>query len=296
MSPSELVPAERARLSGLSAARRTDYLTSRRAQRLATALAGLSRVDAGSSPARSTSIAHSGGWGACAAALGSVSEHVVGVGVDAEPLRRVSARAARFFLDPDEEAWLAGAQPSIRATEQIRMWTIKEAMFKADPDNAEHVLLDYRLPAPEARAGVAWRNAAAGNRAAPTFGYIHSTVVGVHLSVAVALRRSIPEIEPSLRRNESVQPITFDAVAERISAVLSVPVERLTPDSTLADLAADSFLLVEMVVDLQEEFDSIFTQAELRQVTKLSELVSLLQAHAGDGSVAAADPSDGFGR
>jgi acyl carrier protein len=78
--------------------------------------------------------------------------------------------------------------------------------------------------------------------------------------------------------------------------VLSVPVERLTPDSTLADLAADSFLLVEMVVDLQEEFDSIFTQAELRQVTKLSELVSLLQAYAGDGSVAAADPSDGFGR
>src|SRR5205823_13434344 len=39
LSPSELVPAERARLSGLSAARRTDYLTSRRAQRLATALA-----------------------------------------------------------------------------------------------------------------------------------------------------------------------------------------------------------------------------------------------------------------
>lgn len=92
-----------------------------------------------------------------------------------------------------------------------------------------------------------------------------------------------------------MQPITFDAVAERISAVLSVPVESLTPDSTLADLAADSFLLVEMVVDLQEEFDSIFTQAELRHVTRLSELVSLLQANA-DGSVAAADPSDGFGR
>ncbi|HEY2042909.1 MAG TPA: 4'-phosphopantetheinyl transferase superfamily protein [Jatrophihabitans sp.] len=279
----------------MSTARHQDYLTSRRAQRLATALAGLGRVDEGSSPASPTSITHSGGWGACVTALSPVSEHVVGVGVDAEPLRDASARAARFFLDSDEQAWLADAQASIRAAEQVRMWTIKEAVFKADPDNAEHILMDYRLPVPEAHAGVVRRHATGGNRAAPTFGYIHSTVLGFHLSVAVALRRSTQEIEPSPRRNESVQLITFDAVAERISAVLSVPVERLTPESTLADLAADSFLLVEMVVDLQEEFDSIFTQAELRRVTKLSELVSLLQTNAHEGPVAAADPSDGFG-
>jgi acyl carrier protein len=72
--------------------------------------------------------------------------------------------------------------------------------------------------------------------------------------------------------------ITFDRVAERISVLLSVPVEKLTPDTKLHDLGADSFRLVETVVDLQEEFDSMFTQAELKQVTTLAELVDLLRA------------------
>ncbi len=74
--------------------------------------------------------------------------------------------------------------------------------------------------------------------------------------------------------------VTFDRVAERISATLSVPLSDLTPRTTLADLAADSFLLVEMVVDLQEEFDATITQAQLREVTNLGELVGLLRAPA----------------
>ncbi len=71
-------------------------------------------------------------------------------------------------------------------------------------------------------------------------------------------------------------PITFDRVAERISATLNVPATALTPETTLAELAADSFLLVEMAVDLQEEFDAIFTQSALREVANLGQLVELL--------------------
>jgi acyl carrier protein len=74
------------------------------------------------------------------------------------------------------------------------------------------------------------------------------------------------------------ETITFDRVAERISVLLSVPVEKLTPETELHDLGADSFRLVETVVDLQEEFDSMFTQAELKQVTTLAQLVELLRA------------------
>jgi acyl carrier protein len=280
----------------MSSQRRVDYLTSRRARRLATATADLGRFDSRTAPARSVSVAHSGGWGACAAALSPVPGWLLGVGVDAEASRAANPRAARFYLDADEQACLDRAEPSERSAEQVRMWTIKEAIFKADPDNAEHILLDYRLRLPGADAGVARHVDADGKPPVTTFGYIHCTDVGPHVSVAIALSRSRHDDAQSPRRNSFVQPITFEAVAERISQVLSVPVERLTPDTTLADLAADSFLIVEMVIDLQEEFDSIFTQTELRKVTNLSELVSLLRAHAGDEPVSAADPGDTFGR
>lgn len=71
--------------------------------------------------------------------------------------------------------------------------------------------------------------------------------------------------------------VTFDDVAARISATLSVPVERLTPGTTLRELAADSFRLIEMSVDLQEEFDVIFTQEQLRAVITLEDLTRLVQ-------------------
>ncbi|HEY3872454.1 MAG TPA: acyl carrier protein [Actinocrinis sp.] len=70
--------------------------------------------------------------------------------------------------------------------------------------------------------------------------------------------------------------VTFDAVAERISVMLSVPTDGLTPQTPFSSLGADSFRLVELVVDLQEEFDSMFTQAELKQISTIGELVGLL--------------------
>ncbi len=69
---------------------------------------------------------------------------------------------------------------------------------------------------------------------------------------------------------------TFAAVAERISVTSGVAVERLRPETTLKELALDSFLLVEMAVDLQEEFDAIFTQEDLHRVSTVGDLVELL--------------------
>lgn len=70
--------------------------------------------------------------------------------------------------------------------------------------------------------------------------------------------------------------IGFDDVAGRVASVLRIPAGSLTPQTSLADLPADSFLLVELIVDLQEEFDAAFTQARLREVTNLGDLVALL--------------------
>jgi acyl carrier protein len=72
--------------------------------------------------------------------------------------------------------------------------------------------------------------------------------------------------------------VTFELVAERISTVLALPAERLTPDTPLRDLALDSFRMVEMVVDLQEEFQSIFTQDQLQQVHTLGDIFRLLHS------------------
>ena len=67
-------------------------------------------------------------------------EHVVGTGVDVElSARRPDPRSARFFLRADER------RSELSAAELLRLWTVKEALFKATPDNAETVLLDYRL-------------------------------------------------------------------------------------------------------------------------------------------------------
>jgi acyl carrier protein len=76
--------------------------------------------------------------------------------------------------------------------------------------------------------------------------------------------------------------VTFETVAARLGNRLSVPPASLTPRTALADLAGDSLDLVEMLIDLQEEFGVSLTQADLRTVLTLGDLVALLgpQSHA----------------
>ncbi|MGH9226671.1 MAG: 4'-phosphopantetheinyl transferase family protein [Acidimicrobiales bacterium] len=76
---------------------------------------------------------------------------VSGVGVDIEPYRDIDLRAARFFLRPDEP------QPT-DGRELVRLWAVKEALFKATPANAGLTLLDIALDDPARR----WAAANAG--------------------------------------------------------------------------------------------------------------------------------------
>lgn len=210
----------------------------RDALRLAAALAGLP-----ADPARirfphpRVSVTHTERAGAAAVLLGGPGG---GVGVDLEHDRTVRPRMARFYLRDDE----VGA-------DLLRLWTVKEAMFKADQHNATRLLRDYRTKDP----------------AYPCMSVRH---LGGWLTVAARVNHLEGEPMPTT-------VITFGAVASRIAAVLHVPASTLTPATTLKDLAADSFMLVEMIVDLQEEFDAVFTQARLREVSNLGDLVALLQ-------------------
>jgi acyl carrier protein len=70
--------------------------------------------------------------------------------------------------------------------------------------------------------------------------------------------------------------VTTEDVRRRMAEILEIPEERATPDTVLTDLVSDSFRLVEMAIELQEDFDVIIGQADmvdLRTVAQLAELV-----------------------
>jgi acyl carrier protein len=275
-----LTTLERVEFAALAGAeRRQQWLTSRYALRVLLGLLGLPRDTAEYRfPHPRISLAH-GSLGAIA--VGSVGQWAAGLGVDYETDRPVDPRTARFFLDEAEQARLAEVPPANRAAEQLRLWTVKEAVFKADLTNCGAMLRDYSTQ--PARAGAAgW---ASRRGAGQPFGFTSARFQGGHLSVAAARVTGAagPTVDSTADSTGDLadwrpsMPVTFELVAERISETLNVPVTDLSPQTTLRDLAADSFMLVEMAVDLQEEFDAMFTQADLREVANLGQLVGLLQ-------------------
>ncbi len=129
-------------------------------------------------PSRRYSLTHSGTV-AVAAFCGAPA--CLGIGIDLEWDRPVPAEAARFYLT-DEMAWVASLPESEREPAMLRLWTIKEAVFKADPRNAETVLSDYAISSPDTAAGICVS-------ADLDIRYICSRIRGGYLSLAIAMRR-----------------------------------------------------------------------------------------------------------
>lgn len=128
----DLAPAEAARLpDGL---RRRDWLLGR------AALKALLRIHDTSTiafPNRSVSLTHSAGVAVAARCDGPQA----GLGVDLEGWQTIDPRTARLYLHPHEEGDL------------LRLWTVKEALFKATPGNDGAVFLDYEVADHHALAG-----------------------------------------------------------------------------------------------------------------------------------------------
>jgi 4'-phosphopantetheinyl transferase EntD len=109
-------------------------------------------ADAVCFPHPGLSLSHSGDWAiaaGCAAADG--------LGVDLEFARPMDPRAARFFLAGPELDYVAALPPARRGAELLRLWTVKEAVFKACAGNAGRLLADFRLDEPAALTGTARR-------------------------------------------------------------------------------------------------------------------------------------------
>lgn len=66
---------------------------------------------------------------------------------------------------------------------------------------------------------------------------------------------------------------------KKISSFLKIPIEKVKDDAVLSDLVSDSFALVDMVVELQEEYSSRLTQENLKEVRTVADLHNQLELH-----------------
>ena len=76
---------------------------------------------------------------------------------------------------------------------------------------------------------------------------------------------------------EISQP-TISEICHRIAELLGIADSRVQPEVILTDLVSDSYRLVEMAIELQDDYEVIFTQADLKAVTTVGDLANLLRS------------------
>lgn len=62
-----------------------------------------------------------------------------------------------------------------------------------------------------------------------------------------------------------------------IADFLKLPADKISDASTLADLVADSFQAVELLVSLQDEFGFMLTQDDMSSIDTLGGLLDLIE-------------------
>ena len=71
---------------------------------------------------------------------------------------------------------------------------------------------------------------------------------------------------------------TPDDIRAVMAEVLDVPVTRVADDVVLTDLVSDSFRLVEMAIELQEVYDVVLVQADLKDLRTAGQLIELVHS------------------
>ena len=66
-------------------------------------------------------------------------------------------------------------------------------------------------------------------------------------------------------------------IREKMAEVLGHESSAIEDDAELASLVNSSFVLVELVIELQVEFDVRFNQADMNEVTTVRDLIELIE-------------------
>ena len=77
-----------------------------------------------------------------------------------------------------------------------------------------------------------------------------------------------------------------ERVRAKIAEVLGHTPDVVADAAVLTDLVNSSFLLVEMVIELQEEFDVRFQQADMNEVATVGQLLELVDGRIGGNASA----------
>jgi 4'-phosphopantetheinyl transferase EntD len=155
LAESSLDSADRQRLASFTTIeRKNQWLRGRKAlSAIATALDIETQLSALNPPCPGISLTHNGKI-SVAAGIGTAQ----GLGVDFESWRQVEPAMLRWFLTATEQRQLAIPSNFTR----LRLWTIKEALFKASSENQGLLLTDFEVSQVTAITGLA-RNCTRAN-------------------------------------------------------------------------------------------------------------------------------------
>jgi acyl carrier protein len=74
-------------------------------------------------------------------------------------------------------------------------------------------------------------------------------------------------------------PLSGDEVCAAIANALSLPRSAVSTGAPLEDLVPASFMLIEMVLELQDRFGVRLSQEDFREVRTVGDLVALIGKH-----------------
>ena len=66
-----------------------------------------------------------------------------------------------------------------------------------------------------------------------------------------------------------------NTVKEKISQFANLPISKLQDEALLTDVITESFVLIEMIMELQEEFNVRFFQEDLQDIKTVEDLTQL---------------------
>ena len=165
-----------------SPVRRDSWLRGRAAlKRLLTALGEADDTSTLRFPHPRVSLTHSGGW---AVAVGGTPD-LLGIGVDLEVRVPPRAETSRRFLSDGEIEWIGRLGEAERPRTLLRLWTVKEAAYKADPGNGGASFRDYTLDDPAQLCGTILRRPSG-----PLFRHGSFEVSGGFLSLAILAKKA----------------------------------------------------------------------------------------------------------
>lgn len=74
---------------------------------------------------------------------------------------------------------------------------------------------------------------------------------------------------------------TADRIRRIVAALLDADIEKVTPDTTLADLGADSLDEIELVMDAEDEFDIVVGDDEAEACRTVGDVIALVERKLG---------------